>query len=80
MAKSAQMTHLERFRTQNDTCFATPDTGYSACTLGMNWKQAKWLIIHPEARYDWADGPIKVFDNHQASSQWLLGLDLVIMF
>ena len=70
----------EWFRDQNGTRYGYPDTGYYAFTLGMNWTQAKWLIIRPEARYDWADGPIKVFDNHQESSQWLLGLDFVIMF
>ncbi len=70
----------EWFRDQNGTRYGIPGTGYYAFTLGMNWKPFKWLAVRPEVRYDWADGPGKVYDNGTENSQWLLGTDFVVLF
>lgn len=70
----------EWFRDQNGTRYGIPDTGYYEFTLGMNWKPFKWLAVRPEVRYDWADGPGKVYDNGKENSQWLLGTDFVVLF
>ena len=70
----------EWFRDQNGVFYGITDTGYYAATLGLNWKPMKWLAVRPEVRYDWADGPRKVYDNGKENSQWLLGTDFVILF
>jgi hypothetical protein len=70
----------EWFRDQNGTRYGVPDTGYYAATLGLNWKPLPWLAVRPELRYDWADGPAKIYDDGQARSQWLLGADCVVQF
>lgn len=70
----------EWFRDQNGTRYGVPDTGYYAATLGMNWKPLKWLAVRPELRYDWADGPVKIYDNGKQQSQCLLGADVVVQF
>jgi len=70
----------EWFRDQNGTRYGIPGTGYYAFTSGMNCKPFKWLAIRPEVRYDWADGPRRVYDNGKENSQWLLGTDFVVLF
>jgi hypothetical protein len=70
----------EWFRDQNGARYGAPDTGYYAATLGMRWKPLKWLAVRPELRYDWADGPVKIYDNATRQSQWLLGADWVVEF
>lgn len=70
----------EWFRDQNGVRYGVNDTGYYAATLGINWKPLKWLTVRPELRYDWADGPKKVYDTGKENSQWLLGMDFTVLF
>jgi hypothetical protein len=61
--------------------------GYFAITAGLNWKPAPWAIVRPNVRYDWTD-KANMFDcsgnpapaTCSRSSQWLLSMDVVLMF
>ena len=58
---------------------------YYAFTVGMNYKPTKWLNLRPNVRYDWSDGPTKMFDVNSAgagqkSDQFLFSADMTITF
>lgn len=70
----------EWFRDQDGVRYGYADTGYYGLTLGLNWKPLGWLAVRPEVRYDWADGPVKVYGDGTKNQQWLLGADFVVQF
>ncbi|MBD9362960.1 porin [Methylomonas fluvii] len=58
---------------------ATGPANYYAATLGVNWKPAKWLMLRPEARYDWSEG-VDAYDERNKDSQFIFGADVVVTF
>ena len=53
---------------------------YYAITGGLNWKPNSWLVLRPEARYDWSIAQIAVFNDNRSSNQLLIGIDAIIKF
>ena len=43
----------EWFRDQNGFRYGNGATSYYDMTVGLNWKPKPWLVVRPEARYDW---------------------------
>lgn len=62
---------------------ATPG-GYAGnfyeVSLGLNWTPHANLIVRPEVRYDWYEGVGDPFGDGTANSQWLYGLDAVVLW
>ena len=65
---------------------ATPG-GYAGnfyeISLGLNWTPHANLIVRPEVRYDWYDGVNAAgppFGDGTESSQWVYGLDAVVLW
>lgn len=56
-----------------------PGSFYSA-TLGLNWSPLCNLMIRPEARWDWFDGQGRPYNDGRRDSQFLLGLDVILLF
>ncbi|MEW6039334.1 MAG: porin [Pseudomonadota bacterium] len=54
-------------------------SGYYALTVGLNWKPLSWVILRPNARYDWSDN-IKIFDTGKRSDQFLFSADVIVTF
>ena len=56
------------------------------CTVGLNWRPAKSLVVRPECRWDWYDGPRSwannslPFDDGNRSSQFTFAVDAVWMY
>lgn len=53
---------------------------YYELTAGMNWKPREDLVVRPEARWDWATGDIKPFDDLSDTNQFLFAVDVVWLF
>ncbi len=70
----------EWFRDQTGFRVSGYPASYYETTLGINWKPHSWIIVRTEARYDWMDGPFKVFDENRRSSQLTIGTNAVIGF
>jgi hypothetical protein len=62
---------------------ATPG-GYAGnfyeISLGLNWTPHANLIVRPEVRYDWFEGAGTPFGDNTASSQWVYGLDAIVLW
>jgi hypothetical protein len=52
---------------------------YYEITLGLRYQPASWLLIRPEARYDWSQYH-PAYDNDTRKSQFTLGFDVLILF
>jgi len=50
---------------------------YYAATVGLRWQPNAWLMLRPNARYDWSDGS-RPFDGGNSGTQWLLSLDCTV--
>ncbi|MDF9391774.1 porin [Methylococcus capsulatus] len=61
------------------TVYPFQGSGYYALTVGLNWKPLNWVILRPNARYDWSDN-IKIFDAGKRSDQFLFSADVVVTF
>ncbi|WP_255556471.1 porin [Methylococcus sp. Mc7] len=61
------------------TVYPVQGSGYYALTLGLNWKPLNWVILRPNARYDWSDD-IKIFDAGKRSDQFLFSADVIVTF
>ena len=70
----------EWFRDQSGFRYGYGESSLYDVTAGINWKPKSWLLIRPEARYDWAIGSIAPFDSGHQFSQVLLGMDAVVQF
>jgi hypothetical protein len=70
----------EWFRDHNGFRYSAGEASYYDVTAGLNWKPKSWLMIPPEARYDWSQAQIAPFDGGQRTNQFLLGIDGVIQF
>ena len=60
---------------------------FTDLSLGLNWKPKANLLIRPEVRWDWYDGPPNPngpyplpFDNGSSSDQLTFATDLVVTF
>ena len=53
---------------------------YYSLSLGLNWTPRSNLIIRPEVRVDWYDGPALPFDDGTDDSQFMVGLDAIWQF
>jgi hypothetical protein len=47
---------------------------------GLNWTPHANLIVRPEIRYDWYDGVGNPFGDQTSQSQWVGGLDAVLLW
>ena len=70
----------EWFRDQNGFRVTGIPASYYETTLGFNWKPKPWLLLRTEARYDWTDGPERIFDEHRRSSQLTIGTNAAVNF
>ena len=70
----------EWFRDDDGVRYAAGAANYYALTAGINWKPNSWLMLRPEARYDWSHAEIPAFDSGQRTDQVLLGIDAVVQF
>ncbi|WP_017365180.1 porin [Methylococcus capsulatus] len=61
------------------TVYPFQGSGYYALTVGLNWKPLNWVILRPNARYDWSDA-IKIFDAGKRSDQFLFSADVTVTF
>ncbi len=60
---------------------------FTELTVGLNWKPKANMIIRPEVRWDWYDGPANPvgpyplpFDAGNSRDQMTLGADFVLMY
>ncbi len=58
---------------------------FFAATFGINWKPTDRIIVRPEGRWDWYDGPTDAqgrfpYDFGEHGSQFTFGTDLIITF
>jgi Putative beta-barrel porin-2, OmpL-like. bbp2 len=70
----------EWFRDQNGFRYANGEAGYYNITAGLNWKPKTWLMLRPEARYDWSAAQTAPYDAARRFDQVVLGVDAVIQF
>lgn len=70
----------EWFRDQNGFRYAGGEASYYAVTTGLNWKPSRWLVVRPEARYDWCDGQTPAYSSGRRFDQVVIGLDAVVQF
>lgn len=70
----------EWFRDQSGVRYGNGAASYYALTAGLNWKPKSWLIVRPEARYDWSQALIAPYDVGRRFDQVVLGVDAVIQF
>jgi hypothetical protein len=52
---------------------------YYEMTLGVRYKPKDWLLIRPEARYDWSQFH-PAYANDTRKSQFTLGIDVILSF
>lgn len=52
---------------------------YHAATLGLKWQPQPWLLVRPNARFDWSDGP-RPFADGASNTQWLFSVDCTVRF
>jgi hypothetical protein len=52
---------------------------YYEMTIGAQYKPRDWLLIRPEARYDWSQFH-PAYSNDTRKSQFTLGIDVLILF
>ena len=52
---------------------------YYEMTLGARYKPRDWLLIRPEARYDWSQFH-PAYSNDTRKSQFTLGIDVLVLF
>lgn len=73
-------TRLEWFR-DDDGSRGLAAGDYSALTCGVNWQPRANLMVRPELRYDWYDGPgAQPFDGGNANDQFSGGFDVIMTF
>jgi hypothetical protein len=48
-------------------------------TLGVRYQPRDWLLIRPEARYDWSQFH-PAYANNTRKSQFTLGFDVIVLF
>jgi hypothetical protein len=70
----------EWFRDQNGFRVINVPMTYYETTLGFNWKPKSWLLLRTEARFDWTDGPVEIFDAGLRGSQLTIGSNAAISF
>ena len=70
----------EWFRDQNGFRYGNGAASYYDVTVGLNWKPKSWLLVRPEARYDWNQGQIAAYDVGRRFDQIVLGIDAVVQF
>ena len=70
----------EWFRDQNGFRYGNGATSYYDMTVGLNWKPKPWLVVRPEARYDWNQGQMATYDDGRRFDQIVLGVDAVVQF
>jgi len=54
-------------------------------TLGLNWRPTEKIVVRPECRWDWYEGPTDAsgrlpFDFGTRDSQFTFGTDLIVVF
>jgi hypothetical protein len=52
---------------------------YYEMTLGVRYQPRSWLLIRPEARYDWSQFH-PAYANDTRKSQFTLGFDVIVLF
>jgi hypothetical protein len=52
---------------------------YYEMTVGARYKPRDWLLIRPEARYDWSQFH-PAYSNDTRKSQFTLGIDVIVLF
>jgi hypothetical protein len=52
---------------------------YYEMTLALRYKPKNWLLIRPEARYDWSQFH-RAYSNDTRKSQFTLGIDVLLLF
>ncbi len=70
----------EWFRDQGGFRVTGFPASYYETTLGLNWKPKTWLLLRTEARYDWTDGPRRIFDAGTQASQLTIGANAAVNF
>lgn len=70
----------EWFRDQNGFRYGYGTASYYDVTVGLNWKPKSWLLVRPEARYDWSQGQTAPYADGRRFDQIVLGIDAVAQF
>ena len=53
---------------------------FYSVSCGLNWTPSSNFVLRPELRADWYDGAANPYDDGTKSSQFLLGVDGILMF